>query len=297
MSRPLPTPYDGRSPLFRIGAVKLDPIEWIDLDEDLPAHLAEKQRLFETRRDEVFAALPGTEAAQAELLALLVEHLLQRFPDSYRRSGDGVHIGPAGRDVPLTGPEPALLRAAGLVQEDLMLMRRGTAGWSLVAAALCFPSSWRLREKLGRPLDEIHATVPGFGAGTRHAELISRMFDMLRPETPMLRWNWSIYGDDALFHPDDSPPRRFGSGARADKVFLRVERQTLRKLPTTGDIVFAVRIYVDPLAALETLPQAPQIATALVAQLDALDEAQLAYKGLALERARLVDRLREIAER
>jgi hypothetical protein len=173
-------------------------------------------------------------------------------------------------------------------------MRRGETGWRLAAASLSFPSSWRLREKFGRPIHEVHAPVPGFGGGTRNAELIGRMFDNLRPETGMIRWNWSLYGDDALHHPHDSPPNRFGGGAKAEGVFLRVERQTLRKLPASGDIVFTIRIAVDPLAELERHSDRARIAVALVTQLQALDAAQLDYKGLTLERDRLIARLAEI---
>lgn len=290
----LRTPYDGSSRLFQIGLKPLDPAEWIDADERLMADLAEKERLAAAHWEDVFAAEPGTEAAQAELLGELVAHLPRRFPALYRREGETMLV--AGRRVEL-GETPALWTAARLVQEDLVLMRRGESGWRLAAASLSFPSSWRLKEKFGRPIHEVHGPVPGFGAGTRNDELIARMFDNMRSTTWMLRWNWSVYGDDALFHPHDSPPRRFGPGARAENVFLRVERQTLRRLPVSGDIVFTIRIAVDPLAALERHSGAARIAAALIEQLEALDAAQLDYKGMTLERDRLVARLGEIAAR
>ena len=292
----LHTPYDGSSKLFEIALKPLDLAEWIDADETLEAYLAEKDLLFAADLDAVFAAEPGPADAQAEVLALLTAHLPVRFPDLYWRSGATMAIGPSRR-VALDTPEPPLLTAARLVQEDLLLMRKGETGWRLAAAALCFPSSWRLGEKLGRPMDEIHAPVPGFGAGTRPAELIARMFDHLRPSVPVMRWNWSIYGDDRLAHPEpvDSNAPRFGNTARAEHVFFRAERQTLRKLPASGDIVFAIRIYIDPIAALERHPDAPGIATRLMAQLRDLDDAQLTYKGLAIERERLLARLAEIA--
>ena len=198
------TPYDGSSKLFRIGLGPLDPAEWIDVDDRLHAYLDEKQLLWRERPDEVFAAEAGTEAAQAEVLALLLAHLPARFPGRYRRDGDAMHIAP-GRVVPLADGAPPLWTAARLVQEDLVLMRRAPAGWRLAAASLSFPSSWALADKIGRPIDEVHAPVPGFGGGTRNAELIARMFDNLRPETPMLRWNWSLYGDERLFHPETAP--------------------------------------------------------------------------------------------
>ncbi len=288
------TPYDGSNKLFQIALKPLDPGEWIAADERLAADLAEKERLAATRWDEVFAAEAGTEAAQAEVLALLVEHLPVRFPALYRREDGAMLV--AGRRVALDAI-PALWTAARLVQEDLVLMRQGEAGWRIAAASLSFPSSWRLREKFGQPIHAVHAPVPGFGQGTRNAELIARMFDNLRPGIAVLRWNWSIYGDAELFHPLDSPPRRFGAGERAENVFLRVERQTLRKLPQSRDIVFTIKISVDPLTELERHSDAPQIAASLIEQLLALSPEQLDYKGMTLERDRLIARLGEIAGR
>jgi hypothetical protein len=286
------TPYDGSSKLFAIGLKPLDTTGWIDADDRLSTDLAEKERLAAARWDEVFAAEPGTEAAQAEVLALLADHLPRRYPELYERDGNALIV--AGHRVPLDG-QPALWTAARLVQEDLVIMRRGETGWRLAAASLSFPSSWRLAEKFSKPIHEVHAPVPGFGAGTRNAELIARMFDSMRPETPVIRWNWSIYGDADMFHPHNSPARRFGSGDRADQVFLRVERQTLRLLPQSRDILFTIRIAVDPLAALERHSDAARIAATLIDQLLAFNSEQLDYKGMTLERDRLVARLREIA--
>ena len=294
MTTPRHTPYDGSSRLFQIGLKPLSLADWIDVDERLPAYLREKDRLFRDRPTEVFAAEPGTDGAQREVLALLADHLPVRFPQVYRRDGDAVRIAPD--TVVALGDDPPLLTAARLVQDDLVLMRRGESGWRLAAASLSFPSSWSLAEKFGRPIHEVHAPVPGFGGGTRNAELIARMFDNLRPETPVIRWNWSLYGDDRLFHPDVAGPqeRRFGAGAQAEHVVLRSERQTLRRLPLSGDIVFTIKIAVDPLDALERHSRGPQIAAALIAQLEALTDQQLAYKGMTAERERVIARLRQL---
>ena len=298
MGRTRQTPYDGTSKLFAIG-IKPMPVEsWIDVDPLLPDYLAEKRRLFATRLNDVFVARADTPAAQREVLDLLAEHLPQRFPDLYRREGNWLHVIPDGTAADLGAiGAPPLLVAAELVAEDLVLMRRDSAGWRLVAAAVCFPSSWTLREKFGRPMDEIHAPVPGFGAGSRPAELITRMFDNLRPDMPVVRWNWSLYGDDQLHHPpaDEPAPPRFGTGARAEPVFLRVERQTLRRLPLSGDIVFTIRIYLDPLGSLARDPDGAAVARSLLAQLQELDGPQLAYKGIAADRSRLLERLAELA--
>ena len=292
----IPTPYDGSSRLFQIGLKPLDLSDWIEIDEHLAAHLAEKKRLRAAHPGETFVAEPRTEDAQAEVLALLAEHLPVRFPEIYRREGNAVEIVPARRRVALDAPGvPPLEIASRLVQEDLILMRRGEAAWRLAAGSLSFPSSWSLREKFGRPIHEVHAPVPGFWAGTRNHELIARMFDHLRPEIAVIRWNWSLYGDDRLYHPESAGPdaRRFGP--KAERVFLRVERQTLRRLPKSLDILFTIRIHIDPLSALEAHPEAPRIAASLAAQLGELTEEQAAYKGLTAERDKLMARLAGIA--
>lgn len=294
----IPTPYDGSSRLFQIGLKPLDLADWIEVDANLVAHLAEKDRLRIAHPDEVFVAEPGTEDAQAEVLALLAEHLPARYPEVYRQEGSAIEIVPAGRRVALDAPGvPPLQIAASLVQEDLILMRRGEPGWRLAAGSLSFPSSWSLREKFGRPIDEVHAPVPGFGAGTRNHELIARMLDHLRPEISVIRWNWSLYGDDRLYHPESVGPdaRRFGP--EAERVFLRVERQTLRRLPKSLDILFTIRIHIDPLSALEAHPDAARVAATLASQLGELTEEQTAYKGLTAERDKLVARLEKVAAR
>lgn len=288
-------PIAGISTPFQIGLRPLDVAEWIDVDGELAAYLAEKRRVATLHSAETFAAEPGTEAAQGEVLSLLVEHLPQRFPAIYGRVGETMRIGAEG--LVRLDAAPALLTAAMLVQEDLVLMRQGEGGWRLAAASLSFPSSWRLGDKFGRPMHEVHGPVPGFNAGTRNAGMIERMFDNMRPEMPAIRWNWSLFSDPELFHPQSAHPPGPRFGARAESAFLRVERQTLRKLPASGDILFTIRIYVDPLAALERHSDGIGIAQAMIGQLRDMSEEQADYKGLAADRALLIARLGEIAAR
>ena len=294
----LHTPYDGSSRPFTIGLKPLDDHDWISMDGDLAKYLDEKDRLAAEVRDRVMVSQAGSEPGQLEVLALLANHLVARFPQIYRRDGDTMTIVPANRTVALHDPAtPPIHNAARLVQEDLLLMRKGEAGWHLAAASLCFPSAWNLAEKFGKPMHEIHAPVPGFQAGTRNASLIERMFDNLPPSQPVVRWNWSLYGDARLYHPasDNHMKRRFGDKPEPENIHLRLERQTLRKLAGTGDILFTIRIFVDPLEALEKHADAAGLAAAIAAQLNAMSDAEIHYKGLADERDRLIGRLNLLA--
>ncbi|MEX0346556.1 MAG: DUF3445 domain-containing protein [Rhizobiaceae bacterium] len=286
------TPYDGSHPPFRIGLQPLDLRNWIEVDDRLDFYLSEKERLWALHPGKTFVAEPDTVAVQTEILDLIAAHVARRFPDIYRRDADRMFVN--GRTVDLAADEPALLTAARLVPEDLLVMRRDETGWRLVAGSLSFPTGWSLTEKFGRPMEQIHGPVPGFGEGTRNAAMINRIFDSLQVAQPVWRMNWSIYSNDALYQGDHHAEhvRRMEAGLAA---FLRVEYQTLRKLPVSCDILFTVRIHIDPIALLERHPDCGHICSEFIRLLQAMDREQLEYKGMIGQRDLLISRLQAMS--
>ena len=292
----LHTPYASGKPPFAIGLTPLDPARWIEPDERLAEQLALKETILAGEGAAAFDALPGTEGAQTEVLDLLVAHLAARHPDIYRREGNAVRVLADQRLIALGG-EPALLTASRLVQEDLLLMRRAADGWRLVAGSLCFPSTWVLAEKLGRDMGAIHSPVPGYAG--KMAAMVARIFDNLKVEQPVERLNWSIHGDARLRHARSTqdPLERFPPGEPVvGRAHIRVERQTLRRLAGGGDILFTVRVHVDPVAAFARDARGRALARALREALAALGPEQLAYKGIGEARARLLAALAGLAE-
>lgn len=285
-------PYAADYKPFSIGLKPLDLADWLLPDERLVADLADKDRLFAGKRDVVFAEEPVSEPAQREALALILDHVLARFPDRYRREGETIVVD-GTRRVGLDTGEPALMTAARLVQEDLLIIQADDAGARLTAAALCFPSAWSLKDKFGQNLDGIHAAVPGY-AGSM-GERIKRIFGALKPDLPVWRWNWSIYPDAVKHHPESKERPRDWFGTGSDDAFIRVERQTLRRMPATGDALFAVKIEVDPFAAFLAHPDGPRMAAGLREQVLMLSEDQLRYKALHEHRDAIAARLAEIA--
>jgi hypothetical protein len=271
------TPYAGPTRPFTIGLSALDPARWIEPDADLDRYLAEKRALAATRLDEVFRATEDSLPAQEECLAALVAHLKGHHPQLISEKG-------------LTDETlPPLLRAGMLVQDDLVIMMKRETGWCIAAAHLSFPSSWVLADKFDRPMEAVHEHVPDFQAGTRNAAMINRIFDNLAPGLPAERFNWSINWKEKLFHPETGR----NDHAEPQEAVVRVERQTLTKLPETGAIVFTIRIYLNPVTLFRTHPDGRRLSAALADQLEALNEAQLDYKGLDRQRKRLVERLRQ----
>lgn len=280
---PTYTPYDGSSKPFTIGLLQLEPERWIEPDGDLAEQVLLKRNLVAEHGELVLRAEPGTQEAQQEVLDLLTDYLPQYHPAHYRLAG-------TEPDIADEAIMP-LYRAGLLVQDDLVIMRKGENGWRIAAAFLAFPSSWRLSEKFGLSMDEVHAPVPGFQGGSRNAGLINRMFDNLSADRIVVRWNWSVNWSHALYHPDEKSAEE-KRGVSADKAVIRVERQTLRKLPVSGDILFTIRIYLDPVSVILAQPNATELAASMADQLEAMSDAEIAYKGLTEKRGELVDLLR-----
>lgn len=290
----LHTPYDGSKQPFTVGLEPIEPSRWLEPDSHLVAHLKRKVDLLDRSRDRVFRAEAGTGAAQAEVLELVLQDLREHRGATHAVSGDEVRI--AGGPVIRLNRTTPLETASRLVQEDLVLMRESPDGYRLAAASLCFPSSWSLAEKFGKSMRVIHDNVPGFNDG-RMGMVVGRLFQNLKPGQLVARYNWSVYGDAELHHPE---ARQLETQVDPEKgalahLFIRVERQTLRRMPHSGDILFTIKIHHDPLHHLQSHPNKQALAASLAGQLRALDPDQLAYKGLAAHRETLALALEALA--
>ncbi|NVK33346.1 MAG: DUF3445 domain-containing protein [Rhodobacteraceae bacterium] len=274
------TPYDGSRQPFTVGLEPISEDSWLEVDTNLEYQLERKAQLLASDIDAVFRAEVDTVAAQQEAYELVVEHLRRLGNEDYDVSSSP----PVPRVIGVKHDEreAPLVRAARLVQEDLVLMRPSKDGYRLVAACLCFPSSWSLAEKFGKSMFAIHETVPNFNHG-KMGRIVDRLFQNLKVGQLVGRYNWSIYDDAELFHPHPKRislrPSELSIEALA-RLFIRVERQTLRRLPESGYVLFTIKIHHDPLATLRQHSRAAELASGLKQQLLALTPDQRTYKGL-----------------
>ena len=195
---PAPDYVPFRAGPFRLlaGLQPLDLQDWIEIDGQFASELAEKERLLRERHHEVFAVFPEALASSMEVLELLAAHLPMRFPTLYRDEGDLLCNLVTQQRWSLSQQVLHPLDLAGrLVQEDLCLMRHDlvTDTYRLVGASLCFPTRWRLVEKMGHALTAIHAPVVGYEE--QLAVTVDRFFDRLKVEKPVWRLNWGLIDD------------------------------------------------------------------------------------------------------
>lgn len=211
--------------------------DWLLVDEAYGAQMAERDRLIAECPDAVHALLPGARPAAGELLDTVLADLARRT--DFAIGTDRVRR-PDGVEVTLDRALP-LITLGRLVQADFCLMERPASATEhvLTGAILCFPSSWTLAQKLGRPLIAIHAPVARYDADI--AKRVQRLFDAIRPDAPLWRANTLPYHDPTLFQPRREYEAKSKGGGTAP--FLRSERQCLMRLPRTQAVVFSIHTW------------------------------------------------------
>ncbi len=219
------------------GIAPLAEADWLMVDEAYAAQMAERARLLAERRREVLAVTPEGEAAAKELLAFVLGWLVAHAPGY--RVGEGEVERPDGVIVALDRGDP-MGTLGHLVQEDLCLMEKRGPEHHLTAAVVCFPASWRLADKIGRPLTGIHVPVPEYDDGI--ARRVQRLFDGVQVGRPLWRFNALRYAEPDLFQPHArSAPR--AQEARS-LPYLRSERQCVVRLPDTRACVFSIHTFM-----------------------------------------------------
>jgi len=241
----------------RLGTFPVEISNWLLRDAEFDSTVQLKKKLLATRRSEVVGLQPGGDEV-AEEAAQLVS------------AWAGVELASRGID--------ALVEASLLVADDLAVLQPikshdGSEQLLLNAAVVCCPSRWMLSEKMGHNMLAIHEPVAKYADHVGAA--VDTYFQRLTVEKPVWRSNWIIQDHPALFQP------QIPTGPLVktpDELWIRMERQTLRRLPKTGGILFTIRGYQQPLP--EYLSRSTQIAQNIRTMLERLPDDVAQYKSV-----------------
>ncbi|KAI0346975.1 hypothetical protein BDW22DRAFT_482216 [Trametopsis cervina] len=302
--------------------------DWFELDETFVEYYRIREarlRAHGHRLVQVCEASPGRvdgghEAAK-ELVYEMAEYLSRRYPSVYtvrrrEKGADGwygepmieeITVVPVERTFRIESEEPMML-AGLLAVDDLTIMIKDTDDvYYLQAGVVAIPGMWRLQDKIGMNLDDIHlsGTVPEYKSKLQSP--MNRFFARLTLDKPVARTNYSFQvlppppspsvdptdpkelawaytmkgpeedeqnrpgylraGEDVEgsappqvardTEPGNASPTALSllsssSSTPLDpsRVLMRVERESLRRLPRTGAVVFGIRTYQTPVERL-----------------------------------------------
>jgi alpha-1,2-mannosyltransferase len=273
--------------------------DWIELDNQYPRFHADKKRRIEERGSKCFYTDPCPQVfdGAVELLEELCSYLPQRYPSLFVKTEHGMknivmdeEFDIRSHILTMNGTkEDPMQMAARMVQDDLCIMFEKEDGQMyLLAGAVLLAGFWRLQDKLGMSLDEIHyryvfillflflpplsplpsgaltqyinhsGDVPGYHDKLRKG--MNNFFRRLRPEAPVKRNNYFLQVDDELawstsIGSEDAtcPPPSWDTAAPNRAIqhhYFRSECQSLRRLPRSGGVLFTIRTYFEPITGI-----------------------------------------------
>ncbi|KAI0775471.1 hypothetical protein BC629DRAFT_1638009 [Irpex lacteus] len=282
--------------------------EWFELDNQFADYHRIREHRIRTRGDRLVQVLPTTPGlvkgghdAATELVQEMAEYLSRRFPTTYtvkrREDGDAsgwyghpaiteITIVPVGKTYIVEEEEPMTL-AGIIVQDDIAIMIEGSDGqYYLQAGAIVIPGMWRLQDKIGMSLDDIHisGTVPQFQSKLQPS--MNRYFRRMSVDKPVTRTNYSfqvVASPDTAdpFDPDELSWAKTMKGDEEDEdnkpgflnakggneskgghgprgVFTDLTNSTTSVDPShVRAIVFGIRTYLTPLEDLASEPEVP----------------------------------------
>lgn len=218
-------------PDLRMGTRSLDVTDWLPIDDKTTAEIELRRELLAEHGPDVARIVPGHDMALTELTSLIEIHLQRKLEPSVGSPIEQLAVATA---------------------EDLLLMWRDEKHWRLIGGTLLFPNQWTLDEKIGKTIANIHAPVDGYDELLEAR--VDQFFDRLSPARPVWRRNWFFHADPTFYQPERMTQSPIALVGDVDKLYVRSEWQTLRRLAFSGLIVFTVKTQLAPIAELRARP-------------------------------------------
>ncbi|KAF2723955.1 hypothetical protein K431DRAFT_263851 [Polychaeton citri CBS 116435] len=243
---------------------KLDPEWWLELEDTYVKRIKQRERFFERYGPMMLQQLPGSEIAVKELMEIVVQFCCARYPQYFSLSEDKKtlynNILKTATDLKDTEPLHVLLHN---VPEDFAIVLRDpkTGMYSFRAGVICSSLGWNLGSKIGMKLHEIHQPIPDYKEKMQFS--MDRYFAKKPTDKAIQRGSWGLEIDEPLFMPPGDPHEQLREMQNPehtiDRAHLRVDWQTLRRLPLSGAIVFNFKAVFTPITEFRNEPYIPSL--------------------------------------
>lgn len=274
-------PFNGVRGRLRLGLSQIERSEWIQYENNYFSRIAEKKNLIQLHGKRVLDAQEGSVAAQQELLELIIAFLHSYKKDYFSITKDKIVSLQNNITYKFSDFAACPLELISyLAVDDYCLLKKDNEDYKLIAASVCAPTWWKLADKMGKPLTAIHTPIANleqtigrmirqFLCNLSVGEYYQRSnwFLFAKPDFCVFPDNFDMYNDFTVITEENIE----------DHLYLRTERQTFHKLKNTKNIVFGIKVYIEPISIVK---QHAAIAEDLLTALETMSAEQKQALGI-----------------
>ncbi|KAE8377202.1 hypothetical protein BDV26DRAFT_282037 [Aspergillus bertholletiae] len=270
IEKALPRPYRP----FRWGyhqtmsLTKLETDWWIELESTYKQRIMQRKELYAKHGSAVLGWLPGSELACKELMEMVLQFICARYPQYFSLVDKRIlqnRILGVEQDIRSKHPLEILLDN---VPEDFGIMMRDdtTGNYFLRAGVICSALGWNIGTKIGLQLHQIHDPVPDYKEKMQFS--MDRFFTKMPTDKPIQRGSWGLELGKPLYMPKGDPHEKLrlyqDPNLQLEDCYLRVDWQTLRRLPLSGAIVFNFKALFTTVTEFRDEPGVPALVAKVV---------------------------------
>jgi hypothetical protein len=242
----------------------MEPDWWLEVENTYVSRIAERQGLFREHGNKVLDHLPGSDLACKELMEMCLQFYCARYPTYFSLSDDKrtFHNRILHTTTALKSMHPLHVLLNNVPEDFAIVLRNDADGmYYFRAGVICSSLGWNVSTKIGMKLEDIHKPIPDYKE--KMAFSMDRYFSKLPTDAPIQRGSWGLEIDSPLFMPAGHPHEKLRlvqkEGLTVEECNLRVDWQTLRRLPLSAGVVFNFKALFTPVTEFRDEPYVPAL--------------------------------------
>ncbi|KAJ3741902.1 hypothetical protein DFH05DRAFT_262291 [Lentinula detonsa] len=241
---------------------KMEPDYWLELESTYRERVAQRKDLYRKHGKKIIDALPGSELACRELMDMVIQFLCVRYPNQFQFSGPILYNRILNTQSNVDQENPLEVLNNNVPEDFLLTLPDPKTGlYTMVAGVCCSSLGWNVATKIGKPLKEIHSVVPDYKDKMEFS--MDRYFSKMPTDKPIQRGSWGLEVGQPLWLQDDDPHFALRTtqdpNLKIEDIYLRVDWQTLRRLPQSKSIVFNFKALFTPFSSFRNESHIPHL--------------------------------------
>ena len=242
----------------------MEPDWWLEVENTYVSRIKERRDLFTEHGKKVLDYLPGSELACKELMEMCLQFYCSRYPACFSLSADKrvFHNTLLKENTDIRSMHPLRVLLNNVPEDFAIVLRNESDGmYYFRAGVICSSLGWNVGTKIGLQLKEIHKPIPDYKEKMSFS--MDRYFSKMPTNSPIQRGSWGLEIGTPLFMPSGHPHEKLRTIQKEDltveECHLRVDWQTLRRLPLSAGIVFNFKALFTPVQEFRDEPYIPAL--------------------------------------